>query len=398
MKPLLIFRIHNYNRVSHGALIGSCDKFLFKDFQVKLWESDKEVPDINSNERIMCIYSFMFPHVKQVEIEINELKKKFPDRITFVAGGAQASADPESLIEIGFDHVVKGEAENYFRKMLIEWKEDDLKSGIKEIRDDIVDLNSYNGFSGIVGYLPPIEITRGCTFGCMYCGVPRLTRGMIRHRSVDKIIEIVKEYKKIKTGKKRIKFLSPNAFSYKSNGIEPNIDALAELIRKVKETGINEVHLGSFPSEVRPDFVTDRLMKIIGKELSNKTIVMGVQSGSDDMLIKMNRGHTLTQAIEAIRLIRKYGFTPHIDFIIGNPDETPQDQKLLIKFMKNMIELYKIRVHMHVFMPLPGTPWANELPATIAPEVKEELIALTNKGHLDGWWQNQIGYGRKVAR
>ena len=397
MKPIVIFRIHNYNRVSHGALIGSCDDSILSKFQIQLWESDKKFPITDFNNRVMCVYSFMFPHLKQVSLEVKELKDKFPKQITFVAGGAQASADPESVINIGFEHVVKGEAEAYFAKMLKMWNAKQLPNEVKRLTDDYIDLNSFSGFSEKVGYLPPVEITRGCSFGCMYCGVPSLSRCGVRHRSIDKIVEIIKEYLKIKKGKKRIKFLSPNAFSYKSYCLEPNVDALVELIRKVKESGIQEIHLGSFPSEVRPDFVTEKLMKNIAKDLSNKTIVMGVQSGSDEMLARMNRGHSLSQAVEAIRLIQKYGFTPHIDFIIGNPHETPQDQQLLVKFMKDMIELYQIRIHMHAFMPLPGTPWANESPSMIVPEVKEELIKLANGGSLDGWWQNQIGYGRKVT-
>ena len=390
----LIFRIHNYNKVSIGALIGSCDKDFFKQFNLLLWESSNPFPkDALAQGRTLLIYSFMMPHLEQIQNELDLLRTQNTN-FEFMAGGAQASASPDSVAQIGFDYVFSGEAENYFQQILDNWKNNQLAKGIKKFEKAATNLDLYSGYSEIVGYLPPIEISRGCNFGCMYCGVPKYTGGKLRHRSLNKVLKIVNQYTAIKP-KRRIKFLAPNAFAYGSDGKEPNIDTVDELVSKILETDkIKEVHLGSFPSEVRPDFVTHKLLKAIAHKLSNKTIVMGVQSGSDRILKQMNRGHDKDQAVKAISLLREFGFKPHIDFIIGNPGETDEDQFQLLDFMKMLINKYQIRVHMHAFMPLPGTPWENKSPTEILPEIRTELRKLTSQGHLDGWWENQVGFGR----
>jgi radical SAM superfamily enzyme YgiQ (UPF0313 family) len=228
----------------------------------------------------------------------------------------------------------------------------------------------------------------------MFCGVPRLHAGTLRHRSLTSIEAIVKEYFRIKPTRKRIKFLASNAFAYGSDGRQPNLAALKDLLEMLKRIGVPEIHLGSFPSEVRPDFVTPEVMQLVAPYLSNKTIVMGVQTGSDNMLKKMNRGHGREHSVRAIALLREFGFQPHIDFIVGNPDETEDDQFELIDFMDEMLEKYQVRIHMHTFVPLPATPWENKLQSPIHEKVKQRLRELERAGVLDGWWENHIGYFR----
>jgi radical SAM superfamily enzyme YgiQ (UPF0313 family) len=228
----------------------------------------------------------------------------------------------------------------------------------------------------------------------MFCGVPRLYAATLRHRSLGSIENIIKEYFRLKPGRKRIKFLASNAFAYGSNGLKPDLDALSQLLEMIRKAGVPEINLGSFPSEVRPDFVTREVMELVTPYLSNKTIVMGVQTGSNSMLKKMNRGHTREQAVNAISLLREFGFQPHLDFIIGNPDETEEDQFELIEFMEQMLKEYAIRIHMHTFVPLPDTPWENKLQSPINERVKQRLRELEKAGVLDGWWENHIGYFR----
>ncbi|NCB40975.1 MAG: TIGR04013 family B12-binding domain/radical SAM domain-containing protein, partial [Erysipelotrichia bacterium] len=300
----------------------------------------------------------------------------------------------ESVAALGFDYVAAGEAEDFFPKFLEQWLEGTATPGIHHMPRGKVDLNKYPGFATMTGYLPPIEISRGCRFGCMFCGVPKLTAATLRHRNLASIEEITREYFRLKPGRKRIKFLAPNAFAYGSDGLKPNLNALYELLEMLKKVGVPEINLGSFPSEVRPDFVTSEVMELVTPYLSNKTIVMGVQTGSDKMLKKMNRGHTREQSVNAISLLREFGFQPHIDFIIGNPDESEEEQFELIAFMEEMLKQHAVRIHMHTFVPLPDTPWENKLQSPINEQVKKKLREFERAGVLDGWWENHIGYFR----
>ncbi|GAB4271675.1 MAG: TIGR04013 family B12-binding domain/radical SAM domain-containing protein [Candidatus Rifleibacteriota bacterium] len=392
-KPNLIFRIQNYNRVSMGALIGATPDEIMQKFNIIFWESTEPFPEEKIGGRTLYLHSFMLMHLPQINEEISFLRRKSPE-IEYLAGGSQATASPDRALEIGFDYVFCGEGEIDFPELLNSWHDNKLQKGIHRQTDRDVELDRFPGFSKLIDYIPPIEITRGCIFGCMYCSVPRLCKGKIKHRSIDSILSVLDQYYRIKKRRKRIKFLTPNAFGYGSEGRTPNLEALNNLLQAIKEFGVPEIQFGSFPGEVRPDFVTREVMEIVSKYAVNRTIVMGVQAGSDRMLKKMNREHSLSQAVNAIKLIREFGYTPHVDFIIGNPGETLRDQVELLDFMEEMIKRYHIKIHMHSFMPIPGAPWQNLDQSYISPEIHKRIKNLEKAGKLDGWWENQIGLGR----
>jgi B12-binding domain/radical SAM domain protein len=392
-KPNLIIRIQKYNRVSLGAILGALPISIMEKFNLVPWVSTGEAPQELAQRKTLLTYSFMLPHAMEVAVEVKKLRQENPE-LEFVCGGSQPTSAPQQSVEMGFDYVLVGEGEEAFAKFLEAWLEGGVERGVHRAEKAKVNLDLYPGFSAITEYLPPIEISRGCSCGCMFCGVPRLNAATVRHRSLAAIEDIVKEYFRLKPGRKRIKFLAPNAFAYGSYAGKPDLKALYALLEMLKRAGVPEINLGSFPSEVRPDYVTREVMELVTPYLSNKTIVMGVQSGSDGMLKKMNRGHSREQAINAISLLREFGFLPHVDFIIGNPGETDEDQFELLNFMEQMIKEFAIKVHMHAFTPLPATPWENKPQTPINEQVKERLRWLERAGKLDGWWENHIGYYR----
>jgi len=394
-KPVLILRIHNYNKVSFGAILGCLDESLLSSFDIIAFEGFKDF-DLPSwqGRRILALYSFMQSHMPQVYKEILEFKENYP-QAEFLAGGAQATAAPETIETLGFDYVCSGEGENFIGAFLLKWLEGKADRGIHRTGKAQVDLNASPGFSRIIDYLPPIEISRGCSFGCMFCGVPALFAGKVRHRSVDSICSIAEEYLRINPSRRVIKFLAPNAFAYGSHDGKPNLQAIKELLEGLTDTGIKSIQMGSFPAEVRPDFVTREVMELVSKYAKNKTIVMGLQTGSDAMLKKMNRRHTVEDSLRAVALIREFGYTPHLDFIVGNPGETYKDQLEMLEFIWFLIKTYGAKIHMHAFTPLPHTAWAKEEQSEIFDDIKAEMKRMQSEGHLDGWWENHIGYYRE---
>jgi B12-binding domain/radical SAM domain protein len=396
-KPTLLIRIQNYNKVSMGALLGATPEKILDQLDIIFWVSTDEFPANQLGDRTLYIHSFMLMHIPQITEEIQELRA-LNLNIEFLAGGPQATASPQNTAEMGFDYVFSGHGEVDFPRMLTRWLDGNLTRGIIHQSDDEIVLNDYPGYHKAIDYIPPIEITRGCNFGCMYCAVPRLCKGRLQHRSIEAILKILEGYYSIKTRRKRIKFLAPNAFGYGAYGREPNLKAIKDLLQAVKDFGVPEIQFGSFPGEVRPDFVTREVMDIVSQFAVNKTIVMGVQSGSDAMLKKMNRGHDVKQAINAISLISEYGYRPHVDFIIGNPGETPEDRIELLDFMEAMVKKYGMKIHMHAFMSIPGTAWQDFDQSPIEPDIHARLRKLAAGGHLDGWWENQIGLGRSTKK
>ncbi len=395
-RPVIVLRVHPYNKVSWGALLGACPADLLAEFRVVLWNSTDSPPAVLHHERVLLCYSFMTPHVPKVREELQMLHRELMRPITLIAGGPHAINDTEETLEMGFDAVVAGDAEEAFPKLLADWLDRRPLPRLTRVDPATIDISRYPGFHRLLDYLPPIEISRGCCYGCQFCSVPRMNRGHLQHRSGESTVSIIEEYFRIKPLRKRIKFLAPNSFGYGSeDGRHPNLPALVGLLQRLKEIPVPEISLGSFPSEVRPDFVTREVLEAVSPYLANRTIVMGIQSGDDGVLKRMNRGHTRQQAIDAVRLLREFGFTAHVDFIIGLPGETFEDQDSLLTFMEEMVHTYAVRIHMHTFMPLPNIGWAGKKPSLIGPDARRRLKALTARGVLDGWWENQIGYYRR---
>jgi len=172
---------------------------------------------------------------------------------------------------------------------------------------------------------------------------------------------------------------------------------LENLLAHCQGTGLEGIHFGCFPSEVRPDWVIPGVLELVKKYCRNRTIVLGAQSGSDPLLEKLKRGHTADQALNAARWIRQAGFRPHVDFVFGFPGETMEDRKLTLQLIDKMVQGLGAKVHAHTYMPLPGTPLFRERPSVLDRATKETLLDWEKKKKLDGWWKEQENIAWKIV-
>ncbi len=194
-------------------------------------------------------------------------------------------------------------------------------------------------------------------------------------------------------------FISPNSFSYGSDGLGlPNLAAIEELLASCRDAGSEGLHFGCYPSEVRPDWVNSDILNLVKKYCRNTTIVLGAQSGSDSMLHKLNRKHTAGEALTATLLIRQSGFMPHVDFVFGFPGETMKDRQLSLNLMETMIREHGAKIHAHTYLPLPGTPLFRKDPTPLDPETKNRLLDWEKRRKLDGWWKEQERAAAEIVR
>jgi B12-binding domain/radical SAM domain protein len=297
------------------------------------------------------------------------------DSITIV-GGPHASACYRAVV-CDADYVVVGEGEKTLPSLLYH-----IESGKGEIPPGVatrkmyrpapysVRLDAYPPFSSIKGY---IEISRGCPHHCGYCQTPRIFGHLMRHRSIDTIRQWAQKYRDIR-------LVSPNAFAYGSDGRVPRWDKVEHLLAALK----GNIFFGTFPSEVRPEFITDRGLELVSAYCSNTRLAFGAQSGSDQVLISLGRGHTVRDVEIAIDRCREFGITPIVDFILGLPMETDEDQGETLKMIQGVARKGQVRVHR--FLPLPGTPLAQTRPRPLLPHAEKMLGRLALKGTLTGSW------------
>jgi B12-binding domain/radical SAM domain protein len=335
----------------------------------------------------IMIYSFT---TRQAAKVFKEIESAGTDSI-FIAGGPHPSGCPEETLEY-FDYVVIGEGEETLPELVrvlmaggdpgevkgIAYKNPDTGRIIQTPERPHVNLDSYPCFDP-KKLRAPIEISRGCPWGCKYCQTPRLFGREVRHRSIDSILKNAQYYDDLR-------FIASNAFAYGSDGIHPRFDKVEKLLSALHELPNKKIFFGTFPSEVRPEFVTEESVELVRKYCANDSLSLGAQSGSDRILKEIRRGHTVEDSISAVECCLEHEIVPAVDFIFGLPTETEEDQEKSLELVRWICEKGGT-VRAHYMTPLPGTPYASATPSEVSDRVRKELGKLALGGKLTGYWE-----------
>ncbi|MFO8017603.1 MAG: TIGR04013 family B12-binding domain/radical SAM domain-containing protein [Promethearchaeia archaeon] len=412
----LIFYYCPQNRYSMNALIAAAEKdeklkksnFFVIEKKGKLIKTLKKCT--KTSQESFLLFSFFTPQLWEVKKLIGKIKRTVGDKIIAIAGGSHPTGDPKGTLEMGFDFVVHGEGEKTFPELIKSIKNGKEKDQIKGISffDDhnryiytgqrsYLDLDKYPPFPLEHTNYGPIEITRGCPYMCYFCQTSFLCGKKPRHRSIEEICKYITILEN--ENLTDIRFITPNAFAYGSkDGKELNLEKVEELLKRVKkiigESG--RIFFGSFPSEVRPEHVCKKTLALIKKYGDNDNIIIGAQSGSQKILDLCNRGHTVENIYEAVKITNKMGLQANIDFIFGLPPEKTEDIKQTIHVMEDLIKLGG-RIHAHTFIPLPQTPFETKKASKLDKNLKKKLQNINYHGNLYGNWRKQEKLALKIS-
>jgi len=381
---------------------GEPPEILFLRKSADLDELDPKPPPV-------FLISAMSTQHEEVAGAVDALKRRFPGAYV-AAGGPHAAALPETMLEVGADAVCLGEGEEQtfaFLQALGRGASPAQAATLAGFRTTDTEgerpapttLEAWPAVSVRFSAFGPIEITRGCPNRCLFCQTPRLF-GPVRHRPLESVLAAAAEM--LSRGMRDVRCLAPNALAYGSRDArEPNTNALETLLsslRRLVERRNGRLFFGTFPSEVRPEFVRADTLRILARHVHNRRLVIGVQSGSDETLRRLRRGHTATEAFEAVRLALEAGFRVEADFIFGFPEELEPPEALAesVSFAERVAEL-GARIHAHWFMPLPGTPLAGVAPLEPPQKLHERLLRLLGRAG-SGQWERQRRSTRALLR
>lgn len=237
-----------------------------------------------------------------------------------------------------------------------------------KLNDEIVEGLPVKRSTGPVCQVP---IMYGCDNFCSYCVVPYV-RGHERSRESKNIIAEVKEA--IAQNKKEILLLGQNVNSY-GKGLAENIN-FAKLLQKVAELN-GDFRIRFLTSH--PKDMSDELLDVIAK---NKKICrhihLPLQSGSNEILKKMNRKYTKERYLELAHKIKAKlpNCSLSSDIIVGFPGETRQNFEQTLEVIKQVEFVF---LFMFLFSKRPGTA-AEKLPDVVPNSLKKawftELVKL----------------------
>ena len=206
-----------------------------------------------------------------------------------------------------------------------------------------------------------VTIMNGCNNFCSYCIVP-YTRGRERSRNPKDILREIEGL--AKEGYKEIMLLGQNVNSYR--GTEGY--SFANLLTDIDQ--IEGIDIIRFMSPHPKDFKEDVIDAIASSKHVCKVIHLPLQSGSTEVLRKMNRGYTKESFLDLVKRIREK--IPNVNFttdiIVGFPGETEED------FLDTLDVVEKVRfeqIFMFMYSVRKGTK-AENMPNQIPEEVKSE--------------------------
>lgn len=279
----------------------------------------------------------------------NQVKQK---GFCTVIGGVHVSALPEQAIQDGFDMVVVGEGE----KMLLEIVEKGYKRGIFKPTADmilseseipfldktLIKLERYTKFSKksvLQGDFLGTHLLgmRGCPHKCIFC-YNSGRQYPLRILSAKRIFAEVKNTIEV-TGIRHIVFHDDNFFVSRQR-----VKEFCQLViqEKLKFTWACSARSGSVDEETIS----------LAADSGCRRIGFGFESGSQQVLDRMEKGLSVEQNLAAARLCHQYKIELLAYMIVGNPGEQVKDIMLTKKFIKKASPDYASVTRL---CPYPGT-------------------------------------------
>jgi len=213
-----------------------------------------------------------------------------------------------------------------------------------------------------------LQVQNGCDSRCAYCIVP-FARGASRSVSPQEALEGMASF--AAQGFREIVLTGIHLGAY---GLDLTpASGLLGLIREAEQRAlVDRLRVGSVePTEVSPELVEF----MAASRMVCPHLHLPLQSGSDGVLSRMNRGYTtgffrgvvesLCQAMPEICL--------GTDIIAGFPGESDEEFQETYRFLEELPLAY---LHVFPFSPRPGTPAATMTPQLHSRVIKERAEAL----------------------
>jgi tRNA-2-methylthio-N6-dimethylallyladenosine synthase len=240
------------------------------------------------------------------------------------------------------------------------------------------ELSTLYTLHSTLSYIP---IQEGCNHCCTYCIVP-FTRGPELSRPFDDVMRDV--FAAADNGAVEICFLGQNVNGYRASRESVKCKVKSEnketstLSDIIRATAMNKSvqrirYTSSYPTEM-----TDDLIALHGTEPKLLPFLnMPIQSGSPDVLRRMNRPYSLEAYIEIVKKFRKAQPDIQIssDFIVGFPGETDADFEMTCDIARKIgyINSYSFK-----YSSRPHTA-AAIMPDQIPENIKKQRLAILDE-------------------
>jgi len=337
-----MFNLFESKGFKKTEIINEADIIILNTCHIREKATEKVYSDIGRIENIKKNFKLVVAGcVAQAEAE--EIKKRSP-RVDYIVGPQSYHKLPEM---INFDNRKK--------------QDDFLKNDF--LQDEKFKKLIFKSSNKVTEF---ITVQEGCDKFCSFCVVP-YTRGSEYSRPVRELIEEINIY--IKNGISEVILLGQNVNAYHGTNSKGQQTNLAYLINKISDLeGIKRIrYMTSHPRDMNE--------QLINCHANNKKLMpflhLPIQSGSNEILKRMNRKHSSEDYLEIIEKLRdaRSDIALSSDFIVGFPGETEKDFKDTL----NLVNKVKFVIaYSFMYSPRIGTPAAKY--EEISNEIKKNRL------------------------
>jgi anaerobic magnesium-protoporphyrin IX monomethyl ester cyclase len=307
---------------------------LLLDFEVIPAVSVQEMADLILKEspRYVCLTTLTprFPVTVRVA---QEIKKRDP-KVIIIVGGAHVTGAPASSLFEGIDYGIIGEGEEALLELLNTLERGSKPDAVKNlvyrsngqptvnecrpyIRDldalplpawDLMRLPEYTDPAYFEGSHLAIYASRGCPYDCSFCASAVTWKRQLRLRSVDSVIGEIRHI---------VNVLGVNNLMFWDDDFAANEKWALEICRRMVDENLR---VGT-TVQLRADSISEALIKAL-KMSGCRFAAIGVESGNEEMLVKIGKKENKDQLRKAIRMMKDLGLPSIASYIIGLPGDT----------------------------------------------------------------------------
>lgn len=273
-------------------------------------------------------------------------------------------------------------SERYAQELRQEIPEVDQYFGTNSMQS-IVETLGYNYQENLLGerllstpsHYAFFKISEGCNRGCAFCAIPSM-RGKYQSFPVEQLVREA-EFLAAK-GVKELIVIAQDTSNYGYDLYRKS--QLAYLIQKI--AGIDGIEWIRLHYMYPVDFPDDLLDVIKNNPKVCKYIDMPVQHISDNVLMRMRRGHSREHLVELIDRIRQS--VPEIclrtTFLVGFPGETDADFEELCRFVETtQFDRAGVFTYSHEENTYAGIHYTDTIPYKVKKQRADRLMAIQQK-------------------
>ena len=174
-------------------------------------------------------------------------------------------------------------------------------------------------FSDRLGDFAAVRTSISCPFCCAFCGFPQHA-GKYQVASIEAVEQELNHLAEIKAVK-RINF------------IDDTFNVPKQRFKEILKIMSKNRYPFKWISHFRCQYADEECVELM-KTSGCEGVFLGIESGSNQVLKKMNKAVTIEQYLKGIELLKKYDILTYGSFIIGFPGETENTIKETISFIK----------------------------------------------------------------